>query len=80
MTATMFGVPWCRRDYIGVRRECSLWILDSVCPLDATRLRTAGREWNDAELYGELVLSALSHDKHWWKGPLHNFQMAKLVL
>ena len=45
------------RDYISVKRECSLWTLirDSLCPPDVIRLRTAGRKWNNAKLYGEYA-------------------------
>ena len=49
------------RDYISVTRKCSLWILirDSLCSPDILSLRTAGRKWNNAELYGE-------HLTHWF--------------
>ena len=49
--------PQFMRDYISVTRECSWWILirDSLCPPDVIRLRTAGREWNKARLYGDFA-------------------------
>ena len=45
------------RDYINVMKEYSLWILirDSLCPPDILSLRTAGRKWNNAKLYGEFA-------------------------
>ena len=45
------------KDYISVIRKCSLWILirDSLCPPDILSLRTAGRKWNNPELYGEFA-------------------------
>ena len=44
------------RDSISVIRECSLWILiRDLCPPDVIRLRTAGREWNEARLQGDFA-------------------------
>ena len=45
------------KDYVSAVRESSLWILmrDSLSPPDVLVLRTAGRMWNNAKLYGEFV-------------------------
>ena len=42
-------------DSISIVREYSVWnlIRDSLCPPDVLRLRTIGRGWNDAKLYGD---------------------------
>ena len=56
------------RDSIRIMRECSLRILirDSLCTPDVIRLRTAGRWWNNVQLYGEFAACrplVLPHDK-----------------
>ena len=45
------------KDNVSAARESSLWILirDSICPPDVLCLPAAGRRWNDAKLYDELV-------------------------
>ena len=45
------------KDYISVIRECSICILirNSLSPPDILYLRTAGRGWNNAKLYGEFA-------------------------
>ena len=44
------------RDSTIIIRECSVQVLIRVlCPHDMIRLRTAGRRWNNAELFGEFA-------------------------
>ena len=67
-------------DSISPVREYSVWnlIRDSLCPPDVLRLRTVGRGWNDAKLFGDFAALWFFLTTNKDETPSHNFRSGQV--